>query len=299
MRGRLATVIVLAGALAMLSASVSYAGTVSVVAAPDPPFHPVAVFTAEPGETNQLDVTIFMVFTDTGAPLTAGDGCASLGPNSAFCFSANVDAYLRDGNDDARFIVNGIGRLFAGNGNDHVIADSFGSYTVVYGENGDDDIAANGEGGQIADGGPGDDIVRAGGFFGNSWGYGRGGSDTIYFSVATSGVGLLDGGDGPDTILAHPSGEQSTALGGNGDDTIVIQTTPPVVPGGSYFISGGNGDDTLVGGPFDDTIDGGNGSDSIDASDGGADTIACGAGNDVVHADATDTVASDCEVVLG
>ena len=85
-------------------------------------------------------------------------------------------------------------------------------YTVVYGENGDDDIAANGEGGQIADGGQGDDIVRADGFFGNSWGYGSGGSDTITFSVAARGVGFLDGGDGPDTILAHASGEPSTAL---------------------------------------------------------------------------------------
>ncbi len=294
---RLRIVVFAAAAAMVFGVPASYAATVTVATDPTPS-KSTTIFTAEPGETNDLDVSLLMVFTDLGAPLTAGEGCTSLGPNSAYCFAPNVDAYLRDGDDNARVLVNGIGRVFAGSGNDTVVADSFGAYTVVYGEGGADDIAANGEGGQIADGGPGDDVIHAGGFAGDASAFGRGGSDTIYFSTYIGGVATLDGGDGADTIIARPSGYPSTAVGGNGDDTIIVQGVSLFTPGGSYSVIGGAGDDTLTGGAYDDTIDGGNGRDSIDVQGGGVDTVTCGAGVDVVHFDASDTIAADCEVAL-
>src|SRR6266508_3508894 len=274
---RLRIVVFAAAAAMVFGVPASYAATVTVATDPTPS-KSTTIFTAEPGETNDLDVSLLMVFTDLGAPLTAGEGCTSLGPNSAYCFAPNVDAYLRDGDDNARVLVNGIGRVFAGSGNDTVVADSFGAYTVVYGEGGADDIAANGEGGQIADGGPGDDVIHAGGFAGDASAFGRGGSDTIYFSTYIGGVATLDGGDG--------------------DDTIIVQGVSLFTPGGSYSVIGGAGDDTLTGGAYDDTIDGGNGRDSIDVQGGGVDTVTCGAGVDVVHFDASDTIAADCEVAL-
>ena len=70
-----------------------------------------------------------------------------------------------------------------------MVADSFSGATFVYGEGGDDEIAANGEGGQLADGGSGDDIVNAGGFAGNGTGLGGSGTDIIRFQTFLGGHG--------------------------------------------------------------------------------------------------------------
>ncbi len=69
--------------------------------------------------------------------------------------------------------------------------------------------------------------------------------------------------------------------------------------GGGLTVSGGGGADTIIGGVFADTIDGGVDRDYIDVLDGGADTVSCGLGTDVVRHDATDTIAADCEILLG
>ena len=55
----------------------------------------------------------------------------------------------------------------------------------------------------------------------------------------------------------------------------------------------------VIGDAFADTIDGGAGRDYIDVLNGGADTVDCGSGSDVVRFDATDTVAANCEILLG
>ena len=63
-------------------------------------------FVAGSGETNALYLRHVqlrgLVFTDSGANLTAGAGCVSLGPNSAECdYRPNIDAYLGDKDDTA------------------------------------------------------------------------------------------------------------------------------------------------------------------------------------------------------
>ena len=157
-----------------------------------------------------------------------------------------------------------------------------------------------GEGGQLADGGPGDDVLDVFAFGGQSTGIGGNGRDIIEFHHNVSiGIGpaTLEGGNGDDTILAQPTfSGTSTAAGGRGNDIIVITSVPPLYgTGSSYLLTGGPGDDTLTGGASIDTVDGGNGDDSIDVRGGGADTVTCGRGNDVVLYDASDTVSGDCE----
>ena len=267
-----------------------------------PPFpHQVAVFRAFNGETNDLNVTggNGFVFSDSLALLTAGAGCAVQPNGSATCEPGTtvVEAHLKDRDDIAHVLISGTASVWAGSGDDNVVADSFSGATFVYGEGGDDDIAANGEGGQLADGGSGDDIVHAGGFAGNGTGLGGSGTDIIRFQTVLGGHATLDGGRGDDTIVSQPAG--GTATGGDGDDIIAIHGLVPQMPGGGFTVNGGNGADTIIGDTFADTIHGEAGRDYIDVQNGGADTVDCGSGTDVVRFDATDTVAADCEILLG
>jgi Ca2+-binding RTX toxin-like protein len=272
-----------------------------------PPFpNKAAVFRAGAGETNDLTVTevvigpdAHLVFFDSLASLIAGTDCTEQLNGSVLCdwHATNVEAYLRDGDDMAHLTISRTGTVWAGSGDDTVVADSFGSFTRVYGGGGDDEISAGGEGSQLADGGSGDDIVNAGGFAGNATGLGGSGDDIVYFRNFLGGLATLDGGNGDDTIVSQPAG--GTATGGNGDDIIAIDGQIPQMSGGGFTVSGGAGDDTIVGNAFADTIHGGTGRDYIDVLEGGADTVDCGAGSDVVRIDATDIVAADCEILLG
>ncbi|HEX6663553.1 MAG TPA: hypothetical protein VF025_07745 [Gaiellaceae bacterium] len=76
----------------------------------------------------------------------------------------------------------------------------------------------------------------------------------------TGGNDILEGLDGADRLYGGAG--QDRLYGGAGND----------------FLAGGPGDDVLSGGP-------------------GADVFRCGSGRDVVYADASDSVAKDCEVV--
>jgi Ca2+-binding RTX toxin-like protein len=299
---RLATVA--AGACALIAAiPAAYAGTVGVSAtSPDD-----VTFVAQAGERNALEVIYpsqVLIVTDSGAELTSGAGCVSLGPNSAQCeIHPNVNAYLADKDDRARVSWAGRVQVWAGSGNDDVVASSFGTAGIAYGEAGNDILGAVGEGGQLADGGPGDDVLNVFAFGGESTANGGDGRDVIEFRHAgTTSIGpaTLDGGSGADTILAQPTWTgTSTANGGPGNDVIVITSAPPFFGlGSSYQLIGGSGADLLTGGATVDTVDGGDGADVIDVRDGGADSVVCGAGVDVVRHDASDTVAADCELRL-
>lgn len=273
------------------------AGTVSVSATPPN----LITFLANPGESNALEVLFSATITDSGAELTAGAGCVALGPNSADCgLIRDFNASLGDRSDTAFIQAPGVIRLWAGSGDDSVIADSFGQSTEVYGEAGNDEVSVVGETGQIADGGSGDDIVSVFAFGGLSSGLGGPGNDIVtYGNTGFSSIGAvtLDGGSGDDTIFVRPSGLTGGIVsGGSGDDVIA-----PDLPGGfplltgPYTIKGGAGDDVITGEPGNDTVDGGAGNDHIDVRGGGADTVTCGAGVDVALYDASDTVSGDCE----
>jgi hypothetical protein len=288
----------LAGLVALVIGPLSIAGSVSVsVTSPNE-----VTFVAQNGEENELDSFNTSMITDTGAHLTAGTGCVSLGPNSAHCgLHPNITADLGNRDDTAQLLWNGLVRVWAGSGNDSVLASAFAGAGVAYGEGGDDVLAVVGEGGQLADGGPGDDTLSVSAWGGNSFGYGGPGDDTITFSHAentASGPVTLDGGGGYDTIRAQPpfSSSLSTISGGAGNDTIEISFPPFFF--GPFTISGDGGADGIAAGPGDDIVDGGPGGDYIDVRGGGADTVTCGGGLDVVLHDASDTIADDCETAF-
>ena len=103
---------------------------------------------------------------------------------------------------------------------------------------------------------------------------GAGGDDSL------SGTGRFEGGPGDDNLGFWGSGPTvqtppATAIGGAGNDEISVRATTGTV-------NAGPGDDTVFA----------SGSPQLGV------TISCGPGIDIVHADAPDTVASDCETVL-
>ncbi|MGH8556910.1 MAG: calcium-binding protein [Methylococcales bacterium] len=148
---------------------------------------------------------------------------------------------------------------------------------IIYGTPGDDVICGK-NGKDIIDGKEGDDMI-----------YGNNGTDHL-----SGGLGDDDlyGGNGPDDLSGYdddhdtiPDGDlnndglvdeqdtdQDLLVGGNGKDTL---------SGGpdDDSLSGENGNDDIYGGDGDDILSGGNGHDSLDGGEGD-DDIMGGNGND-------------------
>lgn len=86
------------------------------------------------------------------------------------------------------------------------------------------------------------------------------------------------------------------ALMGGGNDTISVDAST------TSYVSGGDGNDTLLGGTGQDQFDAGRGVDFIDIEGGSSDVAYCGSSAiespvDVVDADATDSVGGNCQSV--
>jgi Ca2+-binding RTX toxin-like protein len=105
--------------------------------------------------------------------------------------------------------------------------------------------------------------------------YGEGGNDGM---EGGSGPDVLRGGDGgdvmygfggDDTIIADGTGSDYL-LGGNGDDHLIVQAE---ATGEWKRLIGGNGNDTLVGGPDHDALDCGFGVDSADGQGSSQDVL--------------------------
>jgi len=124
----------------------------------------------------------------------------------------------------------------------------------------------------------------------------------------------VDGGDGPDTLLAADGWNRMAGGGGNdsivggsggneiygeaGNDTITSRSlaTAPV----NSLLNGGAGNDTITGGANVDNITGGDGNDVINAG-GGADSITGGAGDTITGGPGADTfiINDDDDAVAG
>lgn len=78
----------------------------------------------------------------------------------------------------------------------------------------------------------------------------------------------------------------------DGDDRITLTADLP------FTVRGGDGADTILGGPTTDAIDAGDGADVIDVRGGGADTVDCGPGADSIEADAGVDVLTNCDLPL-
>lgn len=222
---------------------------------------------------------------------------------------------LRGGEGDDR-LAGGPSRdhLYGDGGSDVLFGDmdarhpAIGAADWLYGGDGDDVIEA-GPGGDVIDAGPGDDLVigdhpqAAAGYQGSDHILGGDGDDRLY----GAGAGDVIAGGSGDDVMAGDLGDGVRVLpiadldgtplhlppalhgddvltGGDGNDLILGD-------GGDDSLSGGPGDDALLGGPGNDRLLGGSGDDALSGGDGhdllrgaaGDDTIEPGPGNDIVR----------------
>ena len=153
---------------------------------------------------------------------------------------------------------------------------------------GGDDRLLGGGGDNALSGGAGNDTLDGGG--GSDRLAGGPGADRVDYSRRGGAVAVtIDGNadDGENGERDHVVPDVESVTGGNGNDTLIGSE-------GSNLIAGGPGDDKLTGGKGADRLEGGPGSDGIRAKDGVRENVLCGAGADGVQADRSDDVKS-CE----
>jgi Ca2+-binding RTX toxin-like protein len=167
---------------------------------------------------------------------------------------------------------------------------------TITGSDGDNVLNGNG-GNDTLNGQGGSDALNRGDFDGNQdAGAGAdklsGGSGTDAVSYSDSRVPLrvsLDGvaGDGAAGENDNVGRDVEGVSGGSGNDVLIGNA-------GFNILQGGAGDDRLLGGGGADSLDGEAGNDSIQALDKVADRVFCGGGKDGVVADKTD-ILDACE----
>jgi Ca2+-binding RTX toxin-like protein len=258
-------------------------------------------YVAPSGETNR----VFLIheekpvrgfrLIDTGAPVTAGAGCSSVGPNEAFCPTPDsVDHVLVSVDDEDDYVntsasSSSLTRLEGGDGNDALYPVSNSSATLDGGPGADvlsgeratvdysartnpltvtmgDGLANDGEAGE-------NDLIS------NDISLVLGGSGPDTFTLTESDGGV-DAGDGADHLIAIDS-TNCGLFGGPGNDQIEANQ-------GHCGLRGGGGNDTIVGGDGGQFLDGGEGNDVLRAGPGrdiiagerGADEIIGGKGRD-------------------
>ncbi|MDX6698143.1 MAG: hypothetical protein QOE65_1540 [Solirubrobacteraceae bacterium] len=286
---RVATLVGIAGALALLPAASAGASTVSVVSTFGGPY---ILFNASPGVANDVAVTTSgtnYVVSDSAAPVTAGGGCTQVTLVSVSCPQSGINsirAQLDDGNDTISTSASQNLYAFGGDGNDTLNGGSQGDQ--LQGDAGDDTL--NGGGGADA---------MAGGA----------GIDTVSYAGRAQPVRVdLDGGydDGEPNEFDNIGADVERIIGGNAGDTFVGNAGNQVFFGGpgddtldgmdgDDVLHGDAGNDHLIGRDGADTFDGGDGDDTIASRDNGtAETVDCGNGADNVTADSQDTN-SGCE----
>ncbi len=172
----------------------------------------------------------------------------------------------------------GVNNIYAGNGNDTLIAAPTGSWLV------------GGGGSNIYQGGKGDDVFVVSATDNPDNIHGGGGTDTLIIrgtegmtiNMAKAGVTIAEGGQGDNIIM---SGGRSGVYikGGSGNNTLIGGAGTDVITGGTghNLIIGGSGQSLIYAGPNGDIIYGAKG-DSIINAGGGPDQIYAGAGNDVI-----------------
>jgi Ca2+-binding RTX toxin-like protein len=273
------------------------------------------IYSAAPGEANRLTLSQGtpagavprIVVRDSGAPVTAGDGCTATGPGEAVCrmpvgdFDNGVTATLGDGADvaDARAVRTAKALLEGGTGPDE-LKGSRSRVNALFGDTiaglrqGGADVIIGGRRDDFLLGGPRDDMLD-----------GRGGRDEASYRDERSrvfaslnrgraeapahtdtltAIESVEGGDGGDTLVGDAKANTLTGEGGKdelrgnaGDDRLVGGG------GGGVFTGGGSEDDTMVGGLGDDALFGERGADRMFGRRG-RDRLAAGRGRDEVFA---------------
>jgi hypothetical protein len=233
------------------------------------------------GETNNVTVSPARIdnlqavrFTDTGATMTPGRDCRAGGDHEVVCLlpyadDQTVEVAAGDGDDrvmsdDPSAVLKFVLRLDGGAGND-TLAGGPGYETIV-----------GGAGSDVVDAGGADDEIHDGGPPGEADSYAGGeGRDRLSFHGRREGVWADLPGAADSDALADIEG----LTGGSGDDVLVGDARGNSLGGGGGddridagggvdVVNGGGGDDVLIGGAGRDRMQGARGRDEID---GGAD----------------------------
>jgi Ca2+-binding RTX toxin-like protein len=259
-------------------------------------------YVAPSGETNR----VFLIheekpvrgfrLIDTGAPVTAGASCSSVGPNEAFCPTPDSVDHVLVSVDDGDDYVNtsasssSLTRLEGGNGNDALYPGSNSSATLDGGPGAD---VLSGEGATVdysartnpltvtlGDGLANDGEAGENDLIANNVRsvLGGSGADT-YTLTGSDALRLVDAGAGIDHLVAI--GSNCGLFGGPGNDQIEADHS-------HCGLRGGGDNDTIVGGDGRQFLDGGEGNDVLRAGPGrdiiagerGADEIIGGKGRD-------------------
>lgn len=281
--------------------NMALAATVSVSETPGEVNRAALVFTAGPGEQNELTISRKVQLlgyldefniADPGAGLTPGPGCSGGGsagvPVSCVMHSPRGSDYESCGHS-CFTPVKGTAweatvSVELGDGNDSLDAGSLpgrftDAYTVVAnGGEGADSITTAG-GSDTIDPGPGNDVLRTGD-----------GHDTAFASATSDGNDLYDlGADSFDRVdyrarttpvllagdVSGAAGESDSLLGveflvgGSADDSLATGATPRTLDGraGDDLLVGGSEDDRLLGGPGNDVLRGLGGKDGMSGGD--------------------------------
>ena len=188
------------------------------------------------------------------------------------------------------------GRLFIGGTGDNTFTGGASS-DGLYGGQGADTLSG-GDGANLLQGNQGDDQLTGGA--GADIIYGGQDNDRI---AVGAGRNFAQGNRGNDTISGS-SGDNDTLLGGQGNDLIGATAIGPGTAagpftiyldpvgrsgGGSDFLNGNLGDDTIFAGSGDDTISGEDGGDNL-YDTGGRNLIDGGAGADTIVAGGSGTI---------
>ena len=215
----------------------------------------MVVFSAAPGEANDISITAemltstepvprsrFVVRDRSLTPMQAGTGCERIETSAVACVAGTL------------------GPVDLGDLGDRILTLTSGG-DVVSGGAGDDLLSVTG--GAEANGGDGDDIVVG------QKGKGGDGDDVL---SGTSG----EGGAGDDILRCFPAFAFCDLEGGTGNDRLIGG-------GGQNMLSGGGGRDSLAGRGGNDTLTGGSGNDRLRGG-GGQDKLRGGAGSDRLDA---------------
>jgi hemolysin type calcium-binding protein len=232
-----------------------------------------AVMTGETNEANLVTVSVspdgHLIVADVGATLRVGRGCRSLDLNHARCAArpADPDASITPGRLDVRL----------GDGNDTLdVPSDFAAEVVADGGPGDD-VLRGGAGSDLLDGGLGNDVIEGGA---ND----RAGDRVTYASrraPVRADLAAGRGGEGGEhDVLRGIEG----LVGGHASDLLLGDGGPnsfSTAAGRGDWMGGRDGDDSFDGSnPARDTLHGDAGDDTFD-NVAGDDRVRGGLGNDV------------------
>ena len=219
-----------------------------------------------------------LVGGDGNDSLTADGQCSTLdGGNGDDTLSGGWSDTLLggDGNDS----LSGSGEMYGGDGNDNLTGD-----WIMHGGAGNDSLS--GAPGSYLNGDEGDDtLTGSGDMYGGAGNDSLTGSGSLYGGDGNdilTGSGELHGGKGNDSLVGCGLGDWLT--GDDGNDTLVGGD------GVEADLYGGNGNDSLLSGNGNDWLEGGDGADTLDGGlgddnlfgGGGADILLGGLGMDTL-----------------